>query len=447
MKRWIPLLYLLFAFPVSAQNQPAVSVGHQQLPITYEACLTRARQALELEGFAAARGGGNFYWGGKGIHHATIVCDPGADNRIDVHVFVASTSGDGNVPGAERVRLLQRMENPQTGGSGPKACAPFEGTWSSQSGGWNGPITFRRSGNQVTGTYELQGSACSISGILSGDVLEGEYSQPSYADPRYRRGRIRFVLSGDRQSYAGQWWDANGAAGGTWNGQCQSPSSGSGSGGVVSGTSGGATNDCAPFEGAWASQSGAWSGPIIFRRSGNQVTGSYELQGSACTVSGILSGDVLEGEYSQPSYPNPRYLRGRIRFVLAGDRRSFTGQWWDANGAPGGTWNGQCQSPSTRGEAGRATRSTNAICDNPQTISMMDEWLRGANPVENQSPGYNLRYEPWGRLIGTSPSANLTAPNPPDTDLTRCEWLWKQAANLRSTNLGTLKEYIERRLR
>jgi hypothetical protein len=29
-------------------------------------------------------------------------------------------------------------------------------------------------------------------------------------------------------------------------------------------------------------------------------------------------------------------------------------------------------------------------------------------------------------------------------NLTRCEWLWSRAASLRSTNLGTLKEYMEK---
>jgi hypothetical protein len=41
-----------------------------------------------------------------------------------------------------------------------------------------------------------------------------------------------------------------------------------------------------------------------------------------------------------------------------------------------------------------------------------------------------------------------TAPGPPDTPLTRCEWLWQHAAELRSTNgLGTLREYVEQRVR
>jgi hypothetical protein len=304
--------FVLFAsvLTVSAQS-PAVSIGHQQLSITYEECLARGRQALELEGYAVSRGGGNFYWGGKGIHHATIVCDENVNNRTDVHVFVASNAIDGNLPGAERVRLQQWMENPPT--RGKNQCAPFEGVWST--------------------------------------------------------------------NYT----------------------------------------------------------PIAFRRTGNRVTGSYEYQGVS-TLSGTLNGNVLEGEYSQPSYPSPLYQRGRFRMVLSSDGQSFIGQWWDANGNTGGPWNGNCQTPSNG-----STASAAGICDNPQTISIMDEWLRTASPVENRTAGYNLRYESWGRLIGSSPTANISAPNPPDTDLTRCEWLWKQADKLRSTNLGNLREYVERR--
>lgn len=314
-------LFLVCVLSVSAQQRPSVSVGHQQLPITYEDCLVRARQALELEGYETARGGGNFYWGGKGIHHASIVCDGTPDNRMDVHVFVASTSSDGSVAGAERVRLQQRMERPTTGGANNTsgACSPFEGVW--------------------TTNYT----------------------------------------------------------------------------------------------------------PITFRRNGNRVTGSYEYSG-ASTLSGTLSGNVLEGEYSQPNYPNASYRRGRFMFVLSADGQSFTGQWWDANGNLGGSaWNGRCQTPSDTNRG--STTVAGGMCDDPRTQAIMDDWLRSANPVENQTPGYNLRYEPWGRLVGTSPTANITAPNPPETDLSRCEWLWKQAANLRSTNLGILREYVEQRVR
>jgi hypothetical protein len=52
----------------------------------------------------------------------------------------------------------------------------------------------------------------------------------------------------------------------------------------------------------------------------------------------------------------------------------------------------------------------------------------------------------WSMVI-TVPDTAPPPPGPPDTRLTRCEYLWQQAARLRSTNLGTLQEYVEQRRR
>lgn len=287
------------------QTPPIVSRYVDNERWSVQECMTRARSALEGEGYSIRWTGGDIYRGDKAPYTAVIMCNATPDNLVRVNVIIAATSGDLE---AENNRLWARLRNVATGGG----CGPFEGVW--------------------TTNYT----------------------------------------------------------------------------------------------------------PITFRRSGSQVTGSYEYQG-ASTLSGTLSGNVLEGQYSQPNYPSPLYQRGRIRFVLSSDGQSFTGQWWDANGAGGGAWNGQCQTPAGPSTAG-------GVCADRRTQGLMDEWLKGAIPVENRTPGYNLRYEPWGRLVGTSPTANITAPNPPDTDLSRCEWLWRQAGKLGSTNLGTLREYIERRL-
>lgn len=77
----------------------------------------------------------------------------------------------------------------------------------------------------------------------------------------------------------------------------------------------------------------------------------------------------------------------------------------------------------------------------------MDEWLRSANPVQNQQPGYSVRYEPWGRLVDTSPSANITVNGAPETTMSRCDWLWYYSADMQSTNLGTLREFVGPRVR
>jgi hypothetical protein len=71
---------------------------------------------------------------------------------------------------------------------------------------------------------------------------------------------------------------------------------------------------------------------------------------------------------------------------------------------------------------------------------MMDQWLNQAIPVIEG----NVHYEPWGRVVGTTDTAVITAPNKPDTTLTRCEYLLQNAPGLKSRNLGTLYEYLQK---
>ena len=66
--------------------------------------------------------------------------------------------------------------------------------------------------------------------------------------------------------------------------------------------------------------------------------------------------------------------------------------------------------------------------------------------IPPQRKGESLRYEPWGRLVGRSLSATLKVPGPPDTRLSRCEYLWQNAAQLQSTNLGNLRDYVNARI-
>jgi len=97
--------------------------------------------------------------------------------------------------------------------------------------------------------------------------------------------------------------------------------------------------------------------------------------------------------------------------------------------------------PFRVGEGGTA----GGICANPRVLGLMDEWLAAAVPPQKE--GESLRYEAWGRLVGRSLTATITVNGPPDTPLSRCEYLWSIAGHLNSTNgLGTLKEYVEKRL-
>ncbi len=83
------------------------------------------------------------------------------------------------------------------------------------------------------------------------------------------------------------------------------------------------------------------------------------------------------------------------------------------------------------------------ICYDPQTLAFMDEWLKQAIPP--QQPGESLRYESWGRVVGAARTGEISVPPRPDTRLNRCDWLWYHSPRLRSTNLGTLREYVDKR--
>ena len=481
---------VIFGLKIDEKMTPGLEEEGLRLNISQQTCMDRARDALSSAGLtlqtpsSSARGGINR----KAF--AIISCVPCSD-QLYVNIAVASAP---NYNDNHRLVFFLRdymnngLNSPgaagtSAGGSatssgantGSSVCKPFEGLWNTS----YTPITFQRDGNQVTGSYTFQQIACSLNGTLSGNVLEGEYSQPNDSDPKYQHGRLRFELNPDGQSWTGEWWDANGVSGGAWNGTCAgntsdpsstaesagtSQTSGSVEGNAANsatsvGTNVGSTraagSECKPFEGQWNTN----YAPVTLQRRDNQVTGSYTFQQIACSLNGTLSGNVLEGEYSQPNYPDPRLQRGRFKFVMNPDGQSWTGEWWDANGVSGGAWNGTCAGntsdpSSTRGSSGSDTAGTGAgnagvrnaggICDNPQILAIMDQWLFSAKPLENQKPGYNLRYEAWGRLVGTTPSTALSVAGQPDTDLTRCEWLWQQSGNLHSTNLGTLREYVQR---
>jgi hypothetical protein len=98
--------------------------------------------------------------------------------------------------------------------------------------------------------------------------------------------------------------------------------------------------------------------------------------------------------------------------------------------------------PNRIERTGKMPATGGNFCSNPKVLQLMDEWLSLAIPP--QGPNDRLRYESWGRLVGETPTNILRTSGPPDTRLSRCEYLWEQSSNLRSTNgLGTLREYVQ----
>ena len=99
--------------------------------------------------------------------------------------------------------------------------------------------------------------------------------------------------------------------------------------------------------------------------------------------------------------------------------------------------------PPLPGQGGPA--APGGFCANPKVLTIMDQWLAQAIPI--QPACSHSRYEAWGRVVGQSCTAMVTAPAKPDTSLDRCDWLWQLAPQENSSNLGTLKDYVDKNLK
>lgn len=113
--------------------------------------------------------------------------------------------------------------------------------------------------------------------------------------------------------------------------------------------------------------------------------------------------------------------------------------------APGSVNTGPGVVPGIPGVTSGVPGATANVCADPRTLGLMDQWLRSANPPQRE--GDSLRYEPWGRLVGQTATAFVNVSGPPDTRLSRCEWLWTYARSMGSTNAGTLYDFLVSRLR
>ena len=139
----------------------------------------------------------------------------------------------------------------------------------------------------------------------------------------------------------------------------------------------------------------------------------------------------------------------RVQFVRRGAVEGITFEQKWLGTITGKAIRGKLEFGSFSADFVRATTRTirelpgGGICFDPQTLTLMDEWLKEASPP--QRPGESLRYEPWGRVVGMSRTGEIAAPPRPETPLSRCDWLWYHSTRLRSTNLGTLREYVDKR--
>lgn len=82
--------------------------------------------------------------------------------------------------------------------------------------------------------------------------------------------------------------------------------------------------------------------------------------------------------------------------------------------------------------------------DNPQTATIIKEWLNRAEPLENAKGG-QLRYDKWGRFHGKTASGGLiTLNSSPDNPVSHKPEVhaWAHRQNLDSINLCSLEEYV-----
>ena len=186
------LAFFALAFSVSAQ--PAMSRGEQLLPISYDECIRRAEQAFASEGWVNIGKGGAFVNAFKENHGAYIMCNVAPENKIWVNIVVASLSQNDNVPGAERVKLQERMGQ---SGSGNSSRNQLAGTWEGTSGDgrfrevWNitensgrwsvsGAFYDKQTGQQTGGFYVE--NVRFQSGVLSFRMIFAPKPHSSWAD-------------------------------------------------------------------------------------------------------------------------------------------------------------------------------------------------------------------------------------------------------------------------
>lgn len=85
------------------------------------------------------------------------------------------------------------------------------------------------------------------------------------------------------------------------------------------------------------------------------------------------------------------------------------------------------------------------LCEDPRVQDIMDEWLRNAIPARDPK----LRFNKYALMVGENDSSRITdAGHKPDNaqGIPRCVYLWDYARSTKSTNMGTLEEYVLSRL-
>ncbi len=103
---------LLITTAVTAQSAPSVGRYVDNRRWSTQDCMTRARTALQAEGFVVDWTGVDAYRANKAPFTVIIMCSPTPESMMRVNVVLAANGG--NIP-AQNDRLWARMDNVQTG--------------------------------------------------------------------------------------------------------------------------------------------------------------------------------------------------------------------------------------------------------------------------------------------------------------------------------------------
>jgi hypothetical protein len=206
----------------------------------------------------------------------------------------------------------------------------------------------------------------------------------------------------------------------------------------------------------------------------NWPSGGYSVQArtafvvSGGTASGGLSIHTSQAVYVADQAIDVKYTgfsgaaRDWITIAPAGSPHEQYGEWYYTSGARDGSLQFQGLPPGAYEVRGyfdwpaggftpraaqpfsvvenRTPLKEMGLCKNPKVLKLMDRWLATATPAEGEASA-KRRFDAWGNIDGLD-AKNAGRPN--KAKLRRCAHLWKVAAQLRSSNQGTLKEFVEK---
>lgn len=183
------------------------------------------------------------------------------------------------------------------------ALARITGDWDTTLG----KMTLKQVGNKIEGAYAQKNGK--IDGIVTGNIIKGGWSQaPSYKPPN-DAGEFMFVLSEDRESFAGKY--RLGFGGSSWTGNWTGTKS-SGAGYEM-------------VEGVYETYYGKVPIRLTIKQSGSKISGNYDHHNGR--IEGTVEGREIRGRWLEaPSYKPPKDA-GVFRFIFSPDKQSFTGKW------------------------------------------------------------------------------------------------------------------------